>query len=48
MASDFSSVCNFKEALKYNTTALPQAPDPGNKSNAKNVIAKLKEEKDIN
>ncbi len=48
MARAFSSEGNFKEALKYATAALPQAPDPANKSNTENMIAKLKTGKDIN
>lgn len=42
MATVFSSEGNFNEVFKYATTSLPQAPDSGNKSNAENVIAKLK------
>ncbi len=48
MARSLSSEGNYKEALKYATTALPQAPDPGNKTSVENMIEKLKEGKDIN
>ena len=48
MARAFSSEGNYKEALKYATAALPQAPDPANKTNAESMIEKLKAGKDIN
>ena len=48
MARALSSEGNFKEALKYANAALPQAPDPGNKSNTENMITKLKAGKDVN
>jgi hypothetical protein len=44
----FSSEGNFKEALKYANIALPQAPDPNNKSNVEGMIQKLNEGKDVN
>lgn len=48
MARALSSEGKFKEALKYATAALPQAPDDANKSMVAEVIGKLKENKDIN
>ncbi len=48
MVRAFSSEGNFKEALKYATAALAQAPDPGNKLNAEGMIEKLKAGKDVN
>jgi len=48
MARAFSSEGNFKEALKYATAALAQAPDAANKSNVEGVIEKLIAGKDVN
>lgn len=48
MARALSSEGKFKEALKYATAALPQAPDEGNKANASDMIEKLKQGKDVN
>lgn len=48
MARALSSEGNYKEALKYATTALGQAPDPANKTNTESMIEKLKAGKDIN
>ena len=48
MARALSSEGNFKDALKYANAALPQAPDPGNKSNTENMITNLKAGKDVN
>ena len=48
MAKALSSEGKFKEAFKYATAALPQAPDDANKSMVAEVIGKLKENKDIN
>jgi tetratricopeptide (TPR) repeat protein len=38
----------YKEALKYATAALPQAPDVANKNNVQAMIEKLSAGKDIN
>ncbi len=48
MTRALSSEGNFKEALKYANAALPQAPDPANKTNAEGMIEKLKAGKDVN
>ncbi len=48
MARGFSAIGNYKEALKYATAALPQAPDPGNKVSVQTMIDTLKAGKDIN
>lgn len=48
MARALSSEAKYKEALKYATAALEQAPDPANKTNAESFIEKLKAGKDIN
>ena len=48
MARALSSEGKYKEALKYATAGLAQAPDPANKANAESMIEKLKAGKDIN
>jgi hypothetical protein len=48
MARALSSEGKYKEALKYATAGLGQAPDPANKANAESMIEKLKAGKDIN
>lgn len=48
LARGYSGTGNYKEALKYAQAALPQAPDPGNKTNVTMAIEKLKAGKDIN
>ena len=48
MARALSSEGKYKEALKYATAALGQAPDTANKTNAASIIEKLKAGKDIN
>jgi hypothetical protein len=48
MARALSSEAKYKEALKYATAALAQAPDDQNKKNAEALIEKLKAGKDIN
>lgn len=48
MARALSIEGKFKDALKYATTALSQAPDAQNKANTETVIEKLKAGKDIN
>ena len=48
MARGYSALGNYKEALIYAQKALPQAPDPGNKSNVEKLIGMLKEGKNVN
>jgi hypothetical protein len=48
MARANSALGNYKEALKYAQAALPQSPDPGNKTNVQDSIEKLQAGKDIN
>ncbi|MEP7319258.1 MAG: DUF2911 domain-containing protein [Panacibacter sp.] len=48
LARGYSAIGNYKEALKYAQAALPQAPDPGNKTNVQTIIEKLKAGTDIN
>jgi len=48
MLRSLSAEGKYKEALKYATAALPQAPDVANKNNIAAMIEKLKEGKDIN
>jgi predicted Zn-dependent protease len=48
MARALSSEGKYKEALKYATAGLAQAPDEANKTNAASLIEKLKGGKDIN
>jgi Protein of unknown function (DUF2911) len=48
LARGYSANGDYKNALKYATAALPQAPDKGNKEAVEGFIKKLKEGKDIN
>ncbi|MBO9572230.1 MAG: DUF2911 domain-containing protein [Chitinophagaceae bacterium] len=48
LARGYSANGDYKNALKNAQLALPLAPDPVNKTNVENMIAKLKEGKDIN
>jgi len=48
LARAYSATGDYKRALGYMKTALPQAPDGLNKTNAENMIKKLEEGKDIN
>jgi tetratricopeptide (TPR) repeat protein len=48
MARALSSEGKYKEALKYATAGLAQAPDEANKTNAASLIEKLKGGEDIN
>lgn len=38
----------YNEALKYLKAAMPQAPDPGNKSRMETMMKQLEEGKDVN
>lgn len=48
LARGYSANSDFKNALKYVNMALPLAPDEQNKKAIQDMIAKLKEGKDIN
>ena len=48
MARAFSSEANYKQALKYASAALVQAPDANNKTGVQGMIEKLKTGVDIN
>ena len=48
MARALSSEGKYKEALKYASTALSQAPDNMNKTSVESMIEKLKDGKDVN
>jgi hypothetical protein len=48
MARGYSGMGDYKKALAYAQKALPQAPDPGNKSSVENMIKKLQNGQDIN
>lgn len=48
MTRALSSEANYKEALKYATAALVQAPDAADKKIAEGMIAQLKMGKDVN
>lgn len=47
MARGYSAIGNYKEALRYASKALPQAPDATNRTVVEKSIAALKEGKDI-
>ncbi len=47
MARGYSAIGKPKDALKYATQALPQAPDPVNKKSVENIIGALKEGKEL-
>ena len=48
MMRAMSANANYKEALKYLNAAMPQAPDPGNKSAMETMQKQLQEGKDVN
>lgn len=48
LARGYSSVGDYKNALKYAKMALPQAPDDQNKTSVEKMIQLLTENKDIN
>jgi hypothetical protein len=48
MARAYSGMANYKKALEFAQKALPQAPDPINKSSVEKIIKTLQEGKDIN
>jgi hypothetical protein len=48
MVRALSSEGKYKEALRYATAALPQAPDDLNKASVKTVVEKLKAGSDVN
>jgi Protein of unknown function (DUF2911) len=48
MGRAWSAKGNYKQALKFMETALAQAPDEASKNNVAGMIAKLKENKNIN
>lgn len=47
MARGYAAIGKNKDALKYANAALPQAPDAVNKKAAEEVIARLKENKEL-
>ncbi|MBX7107705.1 MAG: DUF2911 domain-containing protein [Chitinophagales bacterium] len=48
LARGYSAMGNYKAALKYAKVAYEKAPDPQNKENMKQAVAKLEQGKDIN
>ena len=44
----YSAKGDYKKALSYMKTALPQAPDDGNKTHVEAMIKKLQENQDVN
>jgi tetratricopeptide (TPR) repeat protein len=48
LARGYSASGDFKNALRYAQLALPQAPDPLNKSGVETMIEKLKKSQDVN
>jgi tetratricopeptide (TPR) repeat protein len=48
MARGYSAMGDYKKALTYAQKALPQAPDPLNKTNVEKVVTMLQQGKDIN
>jgi tetratricopeptide (TPR) repeat protein len=48
MARAYSAKGDYKKALSYMKTALPQAPDDGNKTHVEAMIKKLQENQDVN
>ena len=48
MMRGYSSLGDYKNALKYANQALPLAPDQNNKNNIVSMIEKLKQGKDVN
>jgi tetratricopeptide (TPR) repeat protein len=48
LARAYSATGDYKKALQYMKTALPLAPDEGNKTSVTAMIRKLEEGKDVN
>ena len=48
MGRAYSAKGDYKKALSYMKTALPQAPDDGNKTHVEAMIKKLQENQDVN
>ena len=48
MARGYSAMGDYKKALTYAQKALPQAPDPLNKTNVEKIVTTLQQGKDIN
>ncbi len=48
MGRAYSAKGDYKKALSYMKTALPQAPDDGNKTHVEGMIKKLQENQDVN
>jgi tetratricopeptide (TPR) repeat protein len=48
MGRAYSAKGDYKKALSFMKTALPQAPDGGNKSSVEAMIKKLQENQDVN
>lgn len=48
MGRAYSAKGDYKKALSYMKTALPQAPDDGNKIHIEGMIKKLQENQDVN
>jgi tetratricopeptide (TPR) repeat protein len=48
MARAYSAKGDYKKALNYMKTALPQSPDDGNKTHVESMIKKLQENQDVN
>jgi hypothetical protein len=48
LARGYSAIGNYKKALEFAQKALPQAPDPANRSNVEKAVKTLEEGKDIN
>ena len=48
MGRAYSAKGDYKKALSYMKSALPQAPDAGNKTNVETMIKKLQESQDVN
>jgi tetratricopeptide (TPR) repeat protein len=44
----YSAKGDYKKALTYMKTALPQSPDEGNKFHVEGMIKKLQENQDVN
>jgi tetratricopeptide (TPR) repeat protein len=48
MARGFSAIGDYRNALKFAQQALPEAPDPLNKTGVEAMIEKLKKSEDVN
>jgi len=48
MGRAYSAKGDYKKALSYMKSALPQAPDDGNKTHVEGMIKKLQESQDVN